>query len=93
MEPDDQQGLAHFLEHMAFNGSTHVPDRGEMVKDLERLGLAFGADTNAQTGFDRPSTSSTCRNPTTTVDTSLMLLREVAGNLLLDQAASTRSAA
>ncbi len=52
MERDDQQGLAHFLEHMAFNGSTNVPTRGEMVKDLERLGLAFGADTNAQTGFD-----------------------------------------
>src|SRR4029077_13965518 len=52
MERDDQQGLAHFLEHMAFNGSTNVPTRGDMVKDLERLGLAFGADTNAQTGFD-----------------------------------------
>ena len=48
MERDDQQGLAHFLEHMAFNGSTNVPTRGAMVEDLERLGLAFGADTNAQ---------------------------------------------
>src|SRR3546814_2367327 len=51
-EADDQRGLAHFLEHMAFNGSTHVPE-GEMIKLLERKGLAFGADTNASTGFDQ----------------------------------------
>src|SRR3546814_16021905 len=51
-EAEDQRGLAHFLEHMAFNGSTHVPE-GEMVKLLERKGLAFGADTNASTGFDQ----------------------------------------
>src|SRR3546814_16037942 len=50
-EADDQRGLAHFLEHMAFNGSTHVPE-GEMVKLLERKGLAFGAATNASTGLD-----------------------------------------
>jgi zinc protease len=84
MESDDQQGLAHFLEHMAFNGSKAVPSRGEMMKILERHGLAFGADTNAQTGYlstvyklDLPKTD----NDTT--DTSLMLLREVAGNLNL----------
>ena len=51
METDAQQGLAHFLEHMAFNGSKAVPE-GEMVKILERHGLAFGADTNASTDFD-----------------------------------------
>ncbi|HCJ81649.1 MAG TPA: peptidase M16, partial [Erythrobacter sp.] len=50
-ETDAQQGIAHFLEHMAFNGSVNVPE-GEMVKRLERHGLAFGADTNASTGFD-----------------------------------------
>jgi zinc protease len=88
MERDDQQGLAHFLEHMAFNGSTNVPTRGEMVKDLERLGLAFGADTNAQTGFDATVYKFDLpKSDNQTVDTSLMLLREIAGNLLLDQAA------
>ncbi len=83
MENDSQQGLAHFLEHMAFNGSTHVPT-GEMVKILERHGLAFGADTNASTShqetvykLDLPKTDAD------TVDTSLMLLREVAGDLTL----------
>ena len=51
METDAQAGLAHFLEHMAFNGSKGIAE-GEMVKMLERRGLAFGADTNASTNFD-----------------------------------------
>jgi zinc protease len=83
METDDQQGLAHFLEHMAFNGSKNVPE-GEMIKILERHGLAFGADTNASTGLDEtvyqldlPKTDDA------TVDSSLMLLREVAGELTI----------
>jgi len=88
MERDDQQGLAHFLEHMAFNGSTNVPTRGDMVKDLERLGLAFGADTNAGTGFDATVYKFDLpKSDDQTVDTSLMLLREIAGNLSLNQAA------
>ena len=49
-ETDETRGLAHFLEHMAFNGSENIPE-GEMTKRLERFGLAFGADTNASTGF------------------------------------------
>lgn len=53
-ETDDTRGLAHFLEHMAFNGSDAIPE-GEMIKRLERLGLAFGPDTNASTGFDQTS--------------------------------------
>lgn len=83
-ETDAQQGLAHFLEHMAFNGSTKVPP-GEMVKILERHGLAFGADTNASTDWtqtvyqlDLPQSDAD------TVDTALMLLREQAGELLID---------
>ncbi len=50
MEENHQQGLAHFLEHMAFNGSTHFP-ANEMVEFFQRLGMAFGADTNAHTSF------------------------------------------
>jgi zinc protease len=90
METDDQAGLAHFLEHMAFNGSKEVKE-GEMIKILERLGLAFGADTNASTGFsetiyklDLPHTDAE------TVDTSLKLLREAAFNLSIDPAAVDR---
>ena len=51
-ENDQQQGLAHFLEHMAFKGSTHYPP-GTLVERLQRMGMRFGADTNASTSFDR----------------------------------------
>lgn len=50
-EKPDQQGLAHFLEHMAFKGSTHYPP-GTLIEDLQRMGMSFGADTNAYTSFD-----------------------------------------
>jgi len=50
MEDDDQQGMAHFLEHMAFNGSKNFP-AGTMVEKFQRLGMGFGADTNAHTSF------------------------------------------
>src|ERR1700761_2230240 len=88
MEREEQRGLAHFLEHMAFNGSVNVPTRGDMVKDLERLGLSFGADTNAGTDFDATTYKFDLpKSDDQTVDTSLMLLREIASNLSLDQAA------
>ena len=51
-ETDDQRGLAHFLEHMAFNGSTHYPP-GTLVEFFQRIGMSFGGDTNANTSFDR----------------------------------------
>ena len=50
-ESDDQQGLAHFLEHMLFNGSTHFAP-GELVKYFQNIGMEFGPDANAHTGFD-----------------------------------------
>jgi zinc protease len=49
-ETGAQQGLAHYLEHMTFNGSTHFKP-GEMVKYLQRIGMDFGPDVNAHTGF------------------------------------------
>ena len=51
-ETDDQRGLAHFLEHMAFNGSEHYAP-GTLVEFLQRMGMSFGADTNASTSFNR----------------------------------------
>ncbi len=51
-EQNDQRGLAHFLEHMAFNGSTHYPP-GTLVEFFQRMGMSFGGDTNAYTSFDR----------------------------------------
>jgi zinc protease len=89
-ENDDQQGLAHFLEHMAFNGSKQIKE-GEMVKIMERLGLRFGPDTNAFTSFDQtvymfdlPKTDAA------SLDTALMVMRETAGELSLAPAALDR---
>lgn len=51
LEDDDQQGLAHFLEHMNFNGTTHFP-KNELIDYLQKAGVRFGADLNAFTSFD-----------------------------------------
>jgi Predicted Zn-dependent peptidases len=51
-EAEDQRGLAHFLEHMAFNGSVHYPP-GTLVEFFQRMGMSFGGDANANTNFDR----------------------------------------
>ncbi len=82
-EEPDQAGYAHFLEHMAFNGSTRVPE-GEMVRLLEREGLAFGPDTNASTTFDRTVYQLNLpRNDAGLLDTALMLMRETASELTI----------
>ena len=84
VEADDQRGLAHFIEHMAFNGSDNVPE-GEMVALLERFGLQFGPDTNAGTShdfvvyqLDMPEVDDE------TIDTGLFIMRETASNMTLD---------
>src|SRR5436305_11610207 len=51
LEDNDQRGLAHFMEHMNFNGSKHFP-KNELVDYLQKVGVKFGADLNAYTGFD-----------------------------------------
>lgn len=51
LERDDQQGLAHFLEHMAFNGTKNFK-KNELVSYLQSIGVQFGADLNAYTSFD-----------------------------------------
>ncbi|GAB3327171.1 insulinase family protein [Larkinella ripae] len=51
LETDDQQGLAHFMEHMAFNGTKNFP-KNELISFLQSSGVRFGADLNASTGFD-----------------------------------------
>ena len=52
MENDDQLGLAHFTEHMAFNGTKDFP-KNEMINYLQKAGVRFGADLNAYTGFNQ----------------------------------------
>src|SRR3990170_1123763 len=51
LEDDDQQGLAHFTEHMAFNGSENF-EKNDIISFLQSIGVEFGADLNAYTGFD-----------------------------------------
>ena len=83
MEQDDQLGLAHFMEHMAFNGSTNIPE-GELLPILERLGLAFGPDTNAFTSFDQTVYQLDLPNTEgETVDTALMIMRDMVGEATL----------
>ena len=89
-EEDGQEGLAHFLEHMAFNGSKNIPE-GEMIKRLEKFGLAFGADTNASTSFDETIYQLELPEVNDEIlDETLMIMRETASNLTLDPEAIDR---
>jgi zinc protease len=84
MEKDDQLGLAHFMEHMAFNGTTHIP-KNDLITILERLGLAFGADLNAATSFDQTFyTLALPRTNDETVDTALHVMREQVSEATMD---------
>lgn len=89
-ERDDEQGFAHYVEHMAFNGSTNIPE-GEMIKLLERKGLAFGADTNASTSFEQTQYKLDLpRADEELLDTALMLMRETVSELTISQGAVDR---
>ncbi|MGB2264847.1 MAG: insulinase family protein, partial [Glaciecola sp.] len=79
-EASEDAGIAHFLEHMAFNGSKNVPE-GEMISILERYGLRFGADTNASTSFEETIYKLDLpKNDAETLETALFLMRETASN-------------
>jgi zinc protease len=86
LEDDDQQGLAHFVEHMAFNGTKNFPGE-EVVKFLQSTGMRFGADVNASTGFDETTYMLTV--PTDKADIlekSFLVLEDWAHNVTLDPA-------
>ncbi len=85
MENEDQRGLAHFLEHAAFKGSTHYPP-GTLINDLQRMGMGFGTDTNGHTSYhetvfvlDPPGNSGKL------LTDSLQLMRDYADGLLLQE--------
>jgi zinc protease len=88
MERDEQSGLMHFLEHMAFNGSENVPE-SEFDKMMSREGLAFGPDTNAYTSWEETVYQLDMPNAAK-VTIGLNLMRETAGRLLLDDGAIDR---
>jgi len=83
LENDDQQGLAHFLEHMAFNGTESFPGKGVLNK-LQENGLIFGRDINAYTSFDE-TVYYLSKVPTTTemTETGLQILHDWSNYLLL----------
>lgn len=83
METDDQLGLAHFLEHMAFNGSRHFPP-GALIPFLQQNGMSFGGDANAHTSYaetvytlDLPAADAAV------IDKGLLVMRDVADGMLL----------
>ena len=89
-DPEPYAGIAHFLEHMAFNGSTHV-EEGKMIPMLEKHGLAFGAHANAFTylGFTTYVLDLPKATPEA-IKTALFLLRETASELTLSPSAIER---
>ena len=85
-EDDNQRGLAHFLEHMAFNGSKHFKGN-EMLRWCESVGVKFGTDLNAYTSIDQ-TVYNISNVPTTRegiVDSCLLILYDWADGLLLEQ--------
>jgi zinc protease len=86
LEDDDQRGLAHFTEHMAFNGSTHFK-KHELISYLQSIGVKFGADLNAYTSFDE--TVYTLPIPTDkrgNVEQGFLVLEDWAHGLTLNDA-------
>ena len=83
-ENDDEQGLAHFVEHMAFNGSEHF-DKNELVHTLQRLGVKFGADLNAQTGFENTTYNIQAQVSDETLKDVFLVLRDYAGGVKFDE--------
>src|SRR5436190_9820858 len=90
LEDDDQQGLAHFVEHMEFEGTRHFPKQG-IVDFLSSLGLGIGPDANAGTSYD--DTQYTLRIPTDrpdVLDRALLVLEDWAQGATFDQSAIDR---
>src|SRR5690606_3045603 len=83
-ETDKQQGLAHFLEHMNFNGTEHFP-KNALIDYLQKAGIRFGADLNAYTGFEE----TVYQLPLPTTDPELLkqgllIMRDWADGALLE---------
>lgn len=84
LEQDNQAGLAHFLEHMAFNGSKNLPDK-MMINYLEQIGVKFGENLNAYTSFDE-TVYNMSNVPVTRdgiIDTCLLVLHDWSGFISL----------
>ena len=87
-EQPEQRGLAHFLEHMAFNGTKHFPDKA-LINYLETIGVKFGANLNAYTSVDETvyMITDVPTDRTSTVDSCLFILRDWSDGILLESEA------
>jgi zinc protease len=86
LEDADQRGLAHFVEHMAFNGTRRFPKQA-IVDYMEKAGMRFGADLNARTSFDETVYQLTVpTDDRPTMMKGLDILREWAGDVSFDPA-------
>ena len=87
LEEDDQRGLAHFVEHMEFEGTRHFPRQG-IIQFLSSLGLGIGPDANAATSYD--DTQYTLRVPTDVpgvLDRALLVLEDWAQSATFEESA------
>ena len=84
-ENDQQRGLAHFLEHMCFNGTTHFPGNG-VIRWCESVGIQFGQDLNAYTSIDETvyNISNVPTQRQTALDSCLLILHDWSHDLLLE---------
>ena len=84
-EEEDQRGLAHFLEHMCFNGTEHFPGKA-LINYLEGIGVKFGADLNAYTAIDETvyNINNVPVNVEGAIDSCLWILHDWADGLILD---------
>lgn len=87
LEDDNQNGLAHFLEHMAFNGTEHFKGKG-IIKMLEKNGVSFGKDINAYTAQDETvyNISTVPVHNEKLIDSTLWVLHDWSGSLSLTDA-------
>ncbi len=85
LEEDNQRGLAHFLEHMCFNGTTNFPDN-QLREWLESIGVKFGANLNAYTGVDETvyNINNVPVARESVQDSCLLILHDWANDLTLD---------
>ena len=85
LEEEHQRGLAHFLEHMAFNGTEHFPGK-RLIDYLEENGVKFGSDINAYTSFDHTvySISNVPTSRVGLVDSCLLILNDWSAHITLD---------